>query len=118
MNRSLAKFLVVTVFGCGIAGCITHEETVYKDVERTRVEFENDTAGRLFYETLSKGQPRQQRGESKTEVAIPFVFSDKRRVVSGQNAAFNEAVLVCDTNRDGRITEVEARIFAQQKSAR
>ena len=33
-------------------GCIHHHETVYRDVERVKVEFENDTAGRLFYEAL------------------------------------------------------------------
>ena len=33
-------------------------------------------------------------------------------VVRGPNEAFNLAVTRCDTNRDGQITEQEARIFA------
>src|SRR5687767_7510307 len=37
-------------------GCISTEQTVYQDQERVRIEFENDTAGRLFYEALSKQQ--------------------------------------------------------------
>ena len=78
------------------------------------VEFENDTAGRLFYEALSKQQSRRGRSESKTEVSIPVVFDHKRRVVEGESVAFNEAVRRCDTNGDGRITELEARIFAEQ----
>jgi hypothetical protein len=95
-------------------GCISTEQTVYQDQERAKVEFENDTAGRLFYEALSKQQSQHGRSESKTEVSIPVVFDHKRRVVEGESVAFNRAVRHCDTNRDGRITELEARIFAEQ----
>ena len=95
-------------------GCISTEQTVYQDQERVKVEFENDTAGRLFYEALSKQQSRHARSESKTEVSIPVVFDHKRRVVEGESVAFNRAVRRCDTNGDGRITELEARIFAEQ----
>ena len=95
-------------------GCISTEQTVYQDQERVKVEFENDTAGRLFYEALSKQQSRRGRSESKTEVSIPVVFDHKRRVVEGESVAFNRAVRRCDTNGDGRITELEARIFAEQ----
>jgi len=95
-------------------GCISTERTVYQEQDRIKVEFENDTAGRLFYEALSKLQSRHGRSESKTEVSIPVVFDHKRRVVEGESVAFNNAVRRCDTNGDGRITELEARIFAEQ----
>jgi len=95
-------------------GCISTEQTVYQDQERVKVEFENDTAGRLFYEALNKQQSQRGRTESKTEVSIPVVFDHKRRVVQGESVAFNQAVRRCDTNGDGRITELEARIFAEQ----
>jgi len=36
-------------------------------------------------------------------------------VVRSENAAFNHAVRRCDTNQDGKITEQEARIFAEQQ---
>ena len=107
---------------CGLAlalaalntGCISTEQTVYHDQDRVKVEFENDSAGRLFYEALNKQQSRRGRSESKTEVSIPVVFDHKRRVVEGESVAFNQAVRRCDTNGDGRITELEARIFAEQ----
>ena len=95
-------------------GCISTEKTVYQDQERVKVEFENDAAGRLFYEALSKVQSNHARSESKTEISIPVVFDHKRRVIEGEGAAFNRAVHRCDTNGDGRITEMEARIFAEQ----
>jgi hypothetical protein len=95
-----------------LAGCISHEETSYRDVARVPVEFENETAGRTFYEGLSRMRTPQSV-ESKTDVSIPVVFEHKTREVSGPNLAFNNAVTRCDTNKDGRITELEAKIFAQ-----
>lgn len=93
-------------------GCIHTHETVIHDDSRIPVSFENDTAARDFYEALSRLPNGGQRQESKTEVSIPIVFEHERRVVRGPNQAFNEAVNRCDTNRDGKITEQEARIFA------
>ena len=98
-----------------VTGCISHEETVYRDAERKAVEFENDSAARIFYEALSKTSANGGRTEVKTEVSLPVVFDHKKKVVSGPNVAFNEAVILCDTNKDGRITEAEARIFAELK---
>jgi hypothetical protein len=97
------------------AGCISHNETVYQDVPRTRIEFETDKAARVFYETLTKAPPTRQ-SESRTEVAIPIVFEHKRRVVPGQNVAFNDAVALCDANQDALITETEAQIFANLRT--
>jgi len=94
-------------------GCISTEKTTYRDVERMKVEFENDTAGRLFFETLSKSSLNQNRSESKTEISLPIVFEHKVRTVDGDNIVFNSAVRRCDLNCDGKITEQEARIFSQ-----
>ena len=97
-------------------GCISTDETVYRDQERIKVEFESDAAGRLFYEALSQTRGAHPRRESKTEVSIPVVFDHKHRVVDGENVAFNQAVHRCDTNQDGKITELEARIFSESAS--
>lgn len=97
-----------------ISGCITHEETVYKDVERAKVEFESDGAGRVFYEAMNKDVAKRRKRETTTRVDIPIVFDHKRKVVVGESVFFNESVSHCDTNRDGRITEMEARIYAEQ----
>lgn len=94
--------------------CINTEETVVQDAERVKIEFENDKAARLFYETLS-GNDRNRQSESKTEVHVPFVFSHKHKVIRGENSKFNDAVRRCDTNQDGKITEAEAKIFWDQR---
>jgi len=96
-------------------GCISHRTVVYQDVARAKVEFESDAAARLFYETLSRISPSRDHSESTTSVAIPIVFEHERKVVPGKNVEFNDAVAICDSNRDGIITETEARIFANQK---
>lgn len=109
--------IIAGVSALTITGCISHERTVYEEVPRSRVEFENDKAARVFYETLSKAPPRRQ-SESKTEIAIPIVFDHKHRVVPGQNVVFNDAVALCDTNQDGKITEFEAQVFADNRIKR
>ncbi len=112
-DRSLARIALAA--GLLVTGCISHHETVYRDEPRVKVEFENDAAGRVFYEALSQSAGRLKRSESETEVSLPIIFEHKQRTVSGENAAFNDAVRRCDTNQDGRITEQEARIFADQQ---
>ncbi len=109
---------IILIFGATAvlaAGCIHHKETVYRDVERAKVEFENDAAGRMFYEALSKAPKHRGERESKTDINIPIVFSHSTETVTGENVAFNEAVKDCDTNQDGKISETEARIFAERR---
>ena len=106
-------FALVSAAALALVGCISTDETVYREEERARVEFENDAAGRIFYETLSKLPSQHNRTESRTEVSLPVIFKHKRHVVEGDSSAFNQAVRRCDTNRDGKITEQEARIFAE-----
>src|SRR5580765_1860249 len=105
MKTFISRVFLAGACAAAFTGCITHESTVVHDVDRTPVEFENDAAARLFYETLSKMPSRGDRAESTTEVDIPVVFEHKRHVVTGPNTAFNRAVAKCDTNKDGKITE-------------
>ena len=118
MNHPITKWIIVGVSGLWLSGCISHQETVYRDVEQTSVEFENDTAARIFYEAMSEAATAQARSESTTEVDIPIIFEHQRRVVSGPNAAFNESVRSSDTNQDGKITELEAKIYAERAQTR
>ena len=109
----MKRFVVAVGLGALLAtGCIHTNETVVNDEPRLPVEFENDTAGRIFYEAVSKMRGVGEKTESHSEVSIPVVFSHERKTVRGPNAGFNEAVRRCDTNQDGRITESEARVFA------
>jgi hypothetical protein len=116
----LLRFLTPITCLVGLAllllstGCVSTENTSYRDQPRRKVEFENDVAGKLFYEALSKMQSRRGKSERTTHVSLPIIFDHKERVVEGEGVVFNEAVNRCDTNGDSRITELEARIFADQ----
>lgn len=114
----MKRIITIGIMAAGgllLPGCISHEANVQRDVERAKVEFENDTAARMFYEALGRAPGHDARKESTTKFEIPIVFEYKRHVVAGSNAAFNRAVELCDLNKDGKITEQEARIFSQQK---
>ncbi|EEF58411.1 hypothetical protein [Pedosphaera parvula] len=115
MKIKFGSYLTATVFLIACCGCINHDSTVYTNPDRVKVAFENESAGRIFYETLSKTSPTPNRRESNTSIEIPVVFSHHSHVVEGENVAFNNAVKQCDTNQDGIITETEARIFAEQR---
>jgi len=118
MKNELGKLAITMAATAALAlcGCITHHETVYRDVPRTKVEFENETAARIFYETVSQHPIRHAGEDSTTKVEIPVIFEHTEHVVSGDNVAFNESVKICDTNQDGRITELEAKIFAEHRT--
>ena len=112
--KSILPLALVALAALGPIGCIHTEETVTQDEARVAVEFENEAAGRIFYESMSRKPNSGTRRENSTEVEIPFVFGHRVRTVRGPNTAFNEAVAQADTNRDGKITETEAHIFAGQ----
>lgn len=108
-----ASLLILVIVSAGwLTGCIHTEKTTYQEEPRVSVEFETDTAARIFYEAFTRQPASKGRTESNTEVNLPVVFGHKERVVQGESVAFNAAVRRCDTNTDGRITEQEARIYA------
>lgn len=115
MKHKIKSCLFLTAVGLLLPGCITHKSVVYQDVERVRVEFESDAAARLFYETLSRSSPSRRHSESTTTVSLPIVFEHEQKSVAGPNVKFNDAVATCDSNKDSRITELEARIYANQR---
>jgi hypothetical protein len=110
--RTNIGVLAITAVLAG--GCISHNETVTKDVDRRKVEFENESAARIFYEAISHVPNQGTKNEETSKFEIPVVFQYHKHVVSGPNGAFNDAVERCDTNKDGRISETEAKIFAEQ----
>jgi hypothetical protein len=110
MKTSFALCLLAVACFAG-SGCISTERTTYRDAERVKVAFENEAAGRMFYEALSKKEGNAKRSESTTEISLPIVFEHKQHTVDGDNLVFNAAVRRCDSNGDGTITELEARIY-------
>ena len=113
MNRNL--ILLASTIPVLLTGCISHTSVEYRDAERAAVEFESDAAARLFYETLSKNGGARRESSEDWHVEIPFIFDHHGSVQPGRNVAFNQAVANCDTNKDGKITEAEVRIYSNQR---
>ena len=108
-------FLPVTagvLLGLGGLGCISHQETIHTNKQRLPISFETDAAARTFYEAVEKIRESSRPTESKTEFHIPVILSHKITTVNGPHQVFNESVQRADTNQDGKFTETEARIFA------
>jgi hypothetical protein len=107
--------LLLLALASAFSGCISSSSTTYNDVERVKVNFASERAGRLFYETFSK-IPANRREESRNAVSLVLI-NFERKTVTGPNRRFNETVERCDTNRDGTITDEEAQIFAASVTA-
>ncbi|MFM8469553.1 MAG: hypothetical protein ACKODH_06225 [Limisphaerales bacterium] len=115
MKTSFLRSVLIAALAASLTACISTKETVYRDVERLKVEFENDAAARIFYEAFTKSPESRQLNEKTTTFNIPVIIHAQRTEKDSENAAFNAAVRRCDTNADGKITEAEARIYAARQ---
>ncbi len=115
MKSSLRRTAALVALATSLTACISTKETIYRDVERVKIEFENDAAARIFYEAFTKSPESRQLNEKTTTFNIPVLIHSQRTEKDSENAAFNSAVRRCDTNADGKITEAEARIYAAQQ---
>ena len=115
MKSHLLRLAPLLATAASLTACISSKETVYRETERVKVEFESDTAARIFYEAFTKSPESHQRNEKTTSFTIPVIIHTQRTEKDSENTAFNSAVRRCDTNADGKITEPEARIFAAQQ---
>ena len=110
-----ANLALLALVAASLTACISSKETVYRETERVKVEFENDAAARIFYEAFTKSPESRQRNEKTTTFNIPVIIHTQRTEKDSENTAFNSAARRCDTNADGKITEQEARIYAAQQ---
>jgi hypothetical protein len=112
-----ARFLAAAVAVVALAllpGCLTlfsKTEVVRGEESRRPVRFENPQAADAF--TTAMKDKSQSLGA--THFGIPFVtFYAKDRQLS-ESAHFNDCVARCDTDQDGTITYIEAKMFEKLK---
>lgn len=63
-------------------------------------------------ERFATAVKKQNANVGGAYVGVPFVTLYSRDRVLSETARFNDAVVRCDTNQDGVITEAEAVVFA------
>jgi hypothetical protein len=93
-----------------LPGCITlfsKTEVVRGEEARVPVRFESVQAAEVFNQCVKE----KSASLGGTHMGVPFVtFYSKDRQLS-PSAHFNDCVSRCDTDQDGTITLVEAKIF-------
>jgi hypothetical protein len=97
-----------------LPGCLTlfsKTEVVRGEEPRRPIRFENQQAAEAF----SKAAKDRSASLGGTHLGVPFVtlYSKDRQL--SDSAHFNDCVTRCDTDQDGVITLVEARIFEKTK---
>jgi hypothetical protein len=92
-------------------GCITlfsKTEVVRAGELRRPVRFENQEIAEKF-QTAYKNRNRHVGG---SYVGVPFVTLYNKSQELAEVAAWNDAIVTCDTDQDGVITQIEANIFS------
>jgi hypothetical protein len=103
----LALCAALSCCGCLCVYNYTCEESVRAEEPKRAVQFESETAARLFCTTVNL-RMKSSRDEPSEEIYIPFLTSITRTRRLSEAAYYNDQVAVCDTNGDGLITDVEA----------
>ena len=111
--RLLAAVLAIGALSL-LPGCLTlfsKTEVIRGDEQPRPVRFENEQAAEIF------NKVRKERSDyvGGASFGVPFitVYEKDRRL--SEIAHFNDCVARCDTDQDGVITLVEAKIFAKVK---
>jgi hypothetical protein len=88
------------------SGCRTvypKNEVIRGDEPQIPVQFESAKGAELFTEHVR----RQERGLDETAFCVPFVTLYACKTELSKNARFNDAVLTCDRDRNGWLTDHE-----------
>lgn len=106
---TLAMALLVSTSGC--LTIFSKTEVIRGEEPRRPIRFESLEAAEVF----NKATKDKSANLGGTHLGIPFItlYSKDRQL--SDSAHFNDCVLRCDTDQDGTITLVEAKMFASLK---
>ena len=109
MNKNA---LILTAFlglaAMAASGCVSVHKVTIKDAPRRAVGFESAEAVRTFYDALLAKYLPLERKPSRI-IAGQTLYTWETRLSS--NAAFNQGVIVADTDGDGVISMREATAY-------
>jgi hypothetical protein len=103
-----ATLTLIALFSLTASGCVTR--SVVKDEARQQVRFASAEAAQAFYETYLAVYYPPRAGDS-VALAVTMPYRQERH--STDNVFFNAAVRSADSNRDGVISEDEARAYGE-----
>ena len=109
MNARALKSLLALTLLCPFAGCLfTHasERVLRPEEQLYEVSFQTPLAEEMFMTCVA--HPDADSGKSGSFVGIPFLLAWARSERLSKNAIHNDQIVLCDTNGDGLITDLEA----------
>jgi hypothetical protein len=114
---NLARVLAAALAAASLAllpGCLTlfsKTEVVRGEESRRPIRFESQQAAEQFNDAVRW----KSKGLGGTHLGVPFVTLYSRDRQLSDSAHFNDCVARCDTDQDGVITLVEAKVFEKLK---
>jgi len=115
LRARLAATALAVASLSALPGCLTlfsKTEVVRGEESRRPIKFENAQAADEFHSAM-KWKTKASMGGA--HVGVPFVTLYSRDRQLSDSAHFNDCVTRCDTDQDGTITQVEARMFKEVK---
>ncbi len=107
--RALKSLLVVTLLTPATGCLFTHasERVIRQDEQLYEVGYQSALAEETFQACVSHPDAKDS-GKSGSFVGIPFLLAWARSERLSENAVHNDQIILCDTNGDGIITDLEA----------
>jgi hypothetical protein len=117
LPRLSLRLCGAAVFLClGGVGCLINsgsEKVVESDAKRLKVDFETEDGLSTFQRTVRQRYEAGGGVVGTSGFAIPFVVAVGEKRVLSENAYYNGEVAKADANGDGKISDAEARAYAQ-----
>lgn len=96
---------------CG-GGCVT--TGIARNEPRSSIRFADPAAAQVFYDAyITKNYSRAMGTGSYFEVGVPAQLPYEHKEYPTDNVYFNAAVAAADTDRDGMISQDEARHYSE-----
>jgi hypothetical protein len=116
LTRSIAWSIAAAAAVALCGGCLinsSNEKVVQPDAKRVAVDFESEQALATFQKAVAARYAGDGGVVSRSGFAIPFVIGASEKRVLSENAFYNAQVVKADADGDGRLSEAEARVYAQ-----
>ena len=117
MRKQVCHIIVSLMICIYCSGCLVvynGTKVLRKNEKRKVVEFESEQASQLFHEKLNKKLCScTDRTMESEQLIIPFIVATNTSMKLSENACYNDALQMCDSNGDDFISESEAKIYSQ-----
>lgn len=113
MNRRLFAMALLLAASLAMSGCLSlcsTNEVVRSDEARRPVSFELPAVAEKFSKVAKLDKAKQVGG---VYTGVLFITLYSREQWLGENAKFNDAVVKCDTDQNGVITDQEVESFGK-----